>query len=77
MNFNTDVGYIAIAWSGATAVFRDISDSRVYDSIGITSLASLIASTTGNKIWLDTANQLCWVQKRPGLYGYQWSLRLT
>ena len=77
LNTATDVAYIGIQWAGATAVFRDNSDSRLYDSVGITSLATLIASTTGNKTWLDTTNQLCWIKKRPGASNFQWSLRLT
>ena len=76
LNTATDVSYIGISWAGATAVFRDISGTRAYSGAGMTSLATLIAST-GNALWLDTTNQICWVKKRPGASGYQWSLDLT
>jgi len=77
LNTATDVSHIGISWAGATAVFRDISNTRAYVAdVTITSLATLTASS-GNKLWLDTANQRCWIKKRPGSSGYQWSLDLT
>ena len=76
INMATDVSYIGISWAGATAVFRDVSNTRAYSGAGMTSLATLIAST-GNALWLDTTNQICWVKKRPGAQGYQWTLDLT
>ena len=71
LNAATDVTYWSIKWGAATAQFT--CAGQVYDSVGITSLASLRAST-GYKFWYDTAAGFVRIRLRVHASGYQWNL---
>lgn len=72
LNYATDVTYWGIDWGAATAQFD--CAGQVYDSTGITSLASLQASS-GFKFWHDTTNGIVWIRLRVHRQAYQWNLQ--
>ncbi len=71
LNNATDVTYWGIEWGGATASFT--CAGQVYNNSGVTSIATLIASS-GYKFWHDTVNGFVWIKLRVHPSAYGWTL---
>ena len=62
---------ISCAFAGTATVFASYA---TYNSTGITSLASLIASAGTSKCWRDTTNNVVWLKLDSVVTGGTWSL---